>query len=130
MKTHENTINNYSYEFLSRTLPFIQRFSLAISPYNITRSDETGPFFNLLRSRPRRALVSELPLFSLFSAVGVRIWVLSSSALGARTSEERICIVISSAQNLRANERAVSLFSQEDDNFSLAPFTHACMHVL
>lgn len=35
-------------------------------------------------------------------------------------ARKRICIVISSAQNLRANERANerALFSQDDDNFS------------
>lgn len=62
------------------------------------------PFFNL---RIPTAPVYELPLFSLFLSLlfnaGVRIWVLSSSALNV---SQRICIVISSAQNLRERKRA------------------------
>lgn len=89
------------------------------------------PFFNLRFCVPA-ALVYELSLFSLplsllFNTVGVRIWVLSSSALNV---SQRICIVISSAQNLREkeSERASerTLFSQDDDNFSLVP--HTRMH--
>lgn len=62
------------------------------------------PFFNL---RIPTAPVYELPLFFLFLSLlfnaGVRIWVLSSSALNV---SQRICIVILSAQNLRERKRA------------------------
>lgn len=46
-------------------------------------------------------------------------------------ARKSICIVISGAQNLRARtkERAVSVFSQNDDNFSSSYHSHARMYV-